>query len=543
MGTRSMSASVAPLLPASPDSWKLAADVAGDVQGIVVSGYGDLVKAKGYFLDCSGAPGGNWLAELRAVAPITAADGAQQPAAMIAFTVTGLHWLGVPKVARDSFQLPFQEGMLLPDRRKRLGDAIVPGDPSTISPGGLAWSANTKDQLNAAGGTPTGVHALLVLYEADDAALDRHAKAVEAVLIGAGVGLARVMELDLRVDNRAFPREHFGFTDGVSQPIPFGEKVLASTPGADPCHGVALGDILLGYTNAHGEVPPGPIVPEPVAVDSKKLVATNAPAPKPDDGVGALPKIEGTDGLRDLGRNGSYLVVRELRQDVAAFWSSMEREASDLNQRAGAGAPPVNADWLAERVVGRNKDGHLLGASGPYPPIANGCPDNTPLFFKTDQFGFGCPIGSHVRRGNPRDGLAKDAGDCGDLLKAANAHRILRRGRKFGPDATVDANGKVVPDGQDRGLLFMCLNTDIVRQFEFVQQNWLLNPNFATLFKEVDPLLGPKGKMTLPREPLRRTVDVETYVTLTGGDYFFLPGLKALDYFEMLTGPSAEDHP
>ena len=80
----------------------------------------------------------------------------------------------------------------------------------------------------------------------------------------------------------------------------------------------------------------------------------------------------------------------------------------------------------------------------------------------------------------------------------------------------------------------MCLNGDISRQFEFVQQNWMLNPNFATLFDEVDPLVGPAGKMTLPDTPLRRRVEVATYITLVGGDYFFLPSLTALAIFAAL---------
>ena len=210
-----------------------------------------------------------------------------------------------------------------------------------------------------------------------------------------------------------------------------------------------------------------------------------------------LAPIEGTDGLHDLGLNGSYLVVRELKQDVASFWTSLGREAESLNTRAGPSQPPVSADWLAERVVGRTGTAICSGRRRPWPALAGDLPDNTPLYFKTDRRGFGCPMGSHVRRANPRDGLAGDPSACADLLDAANAHRILRRGRKFGPDATV-VDGKVVPDAEDRGLLFMCLNTDIVRQFEFVQQNWLLNPNFATLLKEVDPLVGPAGKMTLP---------------------------------------------
>ena len=80
----------------------------------------------------------------------------------------------------------------------------------------------------------------------------------------------------------------------------------------------------------------------------------------------------------------------------------------------------------------------------------------------------------------------------------------------------------------------MCLNTDIERQFEFVQQTWLLNSTFATLFDETDPLLGPAGLQTLRGRPIRRKVKVRTYVQMAGGDYFFLPSLPALAYLAAL---------
>jgi hypothetical protein len=76
----------------------------------------------------------------------------------------------------------------------------------------------------------------------------------------------------------------------------------------------------------------------------------------------------------------------------------------------------------------------------------------------------------------------------------------------------------------------MCLNTDIARQFEFVQQTWLLSTNFATLLDETDPLVGPKGHFTVREKPLRRIVEVETFIRMAGGEYFFLPSLPALRY-------------
>jgi deferrochelatase/peroxidase EfeB len=103
----------------------------------------------------------------------------------------------------------------------------------------------------------------------------------------------------------------------------------------------------------------------------------------------------------------------------------------------------------------------------------------------------------------------------------------MRRGRKY---ASYD-----VPDAPSLpGLLFMCLNTDIKRQFEFVQQTWMLNPSFAALVGEQDPLLGPAGPFTIPQLPLRQRPPIDTFVRLIGGEYFFLPSLPALRYFASL---------
>ena len=182
------------------------------------------------------------------------------------------------------------------------------------------------------------------------------------------------------------------------------------------------------------------------------------------------------------------MVVRELRQNVAAFWNSLKAGADKIRAHDPS-ATHVTADWLAERVIGRNRDGNLLCPGGFLPPDAGKQPQNAFGFFETDPDSAGCPPGSHVRRANPRDGLAKDLASKQTLLDAANNHRILRRGRKYG----TTIGDPFRDDGAERGLLFICLNTDIARQFEFVQQTWILNRNFATLFDETDPLVGPKG--------------------------------------------------
>ena len=94
-------------------------------------------------------------------------------------------------------------------------------------------------------------------------------------------------------------------------------------------------------------------------------------------------------------------------------------------------------------------------------------------------------------------------------------------------------------DGVPRGLHFLCLNADIERQFEFVQQTWINNPVFGGLNGEVDPLIGNLTKgdeiFTEQADPLRRRVhNLERFVTVKGGAYFFLPSLSALRYLANL---------
>ena len=115
------------------------------------------------------------------------------------------------------------------------------------------------------------------------------------------------------------------------------------------------------------------------------------------------------------------------------------------------------------------------------------------------------------------------------------ADRILRRGRPYGLAVADPPNQPGEEPDAERGLLFICLNSDIERQFEFVQQTWLNNPFFAGLNGEVDPVVGtpppPNGPFTVPADPIRRRLaGLGGYVTVRGGAYFFLPGIRALRY-------------
>jgi len=506
---------------AKAPSWRLTAPDNVLTQGLVVSGFSSLPYAQALFL-CFGwattEEKGRWLQALQEVAPITDADGGERRTAAIAFSYTGLERHGLNREALASFSRPFQQGMYQEDRLRRLGDRFDGAWQGTVIKDGPRWSGNTVPRDADGNGppvvTPTTVHALLLLYAREKTEVNDWAQAVEMTLASHNVAVVHKRALDLQFDHN-IAREHFGFADGLSQPLPYGDSVIMSNGDKserDNWHGVPLGEILFGHRNVHHEDAPGPIVKDDDIARAANLSQAGAPV-----------------GFLNFGRNGSYLVVRELHQYVAEFWGALEDAAAKIRKQE-RDATYITADWLAERIVGRDIDGNLLCPGGTLPPNKYDMPQNDFGFFDDDRYGLGCPLGSHVRRANPRDSLAKNENAKQTLLNAANSHRILRRARKFGPPPTRrDAN-----DNQERGLLFMCLNTDIARQFEFVQQTWILNKNFATLFDETDPLVGPAGPFTVPQQPLRRIVDVRTFIQMAGGEYFFLPSIPALNYLALL---------
>jgi deferrochelatase/peroxidase EfeB len=144
--------------------------------------------------------------------------------------------------------------------------------------------------------------------------------------------------------------------------------------------------------------------------------------------------------------------------------------------------------------------------------------DNGFLYEGEDPQGLACPLGAHARRSNPRDSLGKDPQA---QIELAKRHRLLRISRAF-------------EQGNRKGILFMCLNADIERQFEFVQQTWVMNPSFQTLHGEQDPIVGHPngdGAFTVPTRHGPLTLDgLQAFVTVEGGGYFFMPGQRALRY-------------
>ena len=114
-------------------------------------------------------------------------------------------------------------------------------------------------------------------------------------------------------------------------------------------------------------------------------------------------------------------------------------------------------------------------------------------------------------------------------------HRLLRRGRPYGPPVDPEQALAEGPDSARRGLHFIALCADIARQFEFISHTWVMNPNFAGLLDDADPVLGghlTRGtSFTVQGDPMRRRVRTFRRSSRSaGGAYFFLPGARALRF-------------
>ena len=271
----------------------------------------------------------------------------------------------------------------------------------------------------------------------------------------------------------------------------------------------------------------------------------------------ALPEAEDAPGMRDFGRNGTYLVLRQLRQDVRGFWQFVDQQSN---------GDPQAREHLAWAMVGRMRNGDPL--EEPSQQAIEGVKAATPsnqFTYDSDVTGTRCPFGAHIRRANPRNadfppgtgGLISQLvhnlgfnrmGVRGDILSSTRFHRVLRRGREYGPGLSPEqALQPSYPDQEEHGIHFVCLNANISRQFEFVQGAWIMSGKFNGMSGESDPLLGNRQPVPgcpvtddflLPQEsgPARRVEGLPQFVTVRGGAYFFLPGIRALKFLSSQIG-------
>ena len=465
----------------------------------------------------------------------------------LSLTPTGLARLGLPDDALETFPAAFRLGMRGEGRDRILGDDASCAD--------WWWQTDT-------------VEACLLVYgdtiDAVAACIDR----VTASLAPVGT-VSDSIELGRVGEHLVDRKEPFGFVDGVSQPAIRG--TYRGLRNADPIHLVEPGEIIMGYPDNRGGIPPGPML------DARHDPAMILPIAGETQGFTATIK----SNPREIGLNGSFLVVRQLEQEHDLFWDYCAGEAARLEGRF---PEPVicDAEFIAAKLIGRWTDGSSLarnpymsatrlrdlysGGQGAPPsreksnPVAVAAtpvetadrgatvdddddtgggkpiqPDNDFLFGTEDPQGLRCPYGAHVRRANPRDSLSPGSNE---QIGITNRHRILRIGRGFR-----------ARDDRKSGLMFMCLNGDIERQFEFIQQTWMGSVKFHGLDCETDAIAvagktGSNGYTIPVRTGPVSLSPLPRFVTLRGGGYFFVPGRQLLRYLAQGAGtPAVTTHP
>ena len=455
-----------------------------DVQGLFARGYGDLRAAAFLLLGIEDAAAARrWLGDTAGA--ITSSEARPDDRALnVAFTSSGLAQLGLPEAAVAMFSNEFVAGMTTAHRSRILGDH------DENAPALWEWGSPSGPRIDIA----------LLLYGRDAAGLQR-LETEQAGRFAAG-GLALRHRLGTS-DLDDF--EPFGFRDGISQPFVEG---LSRTGPAETT--VRAGEFLLGYPNEYDLYTGRPLLAE----------ATDPHATLPRDAEGS--------GLADLGRNGSYLVLRQLRQDVPGFWRFLD----GVTRRADGTSDPQERVRVAAKMVGRWPSGAplTLAPDADDPSLGSA---NDFGYHELDPRGARCPVGSHIRRSHPRDSLDPRPGTS-DSWAINRRHRILRRGREYGTSLTIEeavAGG----DTSERGLNFICLNANIQRQFEFINHTWLNNPKFGGLYDDADPVVAPSAPFgatfTIPTDGVReRVTNIPRFVSVKGGAYFFLPGLAAVRY-------------
>jgi Dyp-type peroxidase family len=318
------------------------------------------------------------------------------------------------------------------------------------------------------------------------------------------------------------PKEHFGYTDALGDPVFDGqytgrdEKAAVTGNGAVDGSGkwrpLATGEFLLGY---------------------------------PDEAQ----EIAGAAMPLGFSRNGTFMAYRKLHQNVATFDKFMTETAARFGAVCGIADPADALETLKAKIAGRWSDGVPLSRAPnaaewrkfntQFPEVSpekdrNGYAQRSraliDFLYKEDPQGLKCPITSHMRRVNTRDGLAP-RGTEGSVLN--NRRRILRRGLPYGDGSPG------VSDSAEHGIIMLVVCASLFRQFEFVQQQWLNYGLDANAGNDTCPLVGnhatsaPKAKYAIASDPKsgRPPFIVEgipQFVETRGGEYFFVPSMTAL---------------
>ena len=287
---------------------------------------------------------------------------AESTALNIAFTASGLKKLNIPQHTYEQFSREFKEGIVTKKRSQLLGDE----------------GSNTPTSWTWGGPSTPDVDVVLLCYADSEPALEAQISNITSDIEVYTTQLQRLTTQAL------FDRkEHFGFKDGLAQP-----KIEGVHKNAKKSNTLAPGEFLLGLESGYG---------------------TTTPFPHDDN------------HFKHFGKDGSYLVFRQLEQDVKGFWHYLDQQNTEEDDKV----------YLAAKMVGRWPNGapiSLFPTKEPdhlNPSIAND------FNYSDDPQGNHCPIASHIRRTNPRAtdlGLSSEK----DNIDSVNHHRIMRRGRPYG---------------------------------------------------------------------------------------------------------------
>jgi len=568
-----------------------------DIQGLTVRAHAGLSRAVFVLLHVRDKKAaGKWLTGL-ADSVSCGYDRPQERAVQIAFTYAGLKKLGLDPVLLAGFSREFQEGMVTPHRSRSLGDhgdsaptkwkwgRTKPYDEWESDEQGSDERESDENESDekesdAQGSEASSVHILLMVYANKKKTLSSW---LEELLPDPKVNDSGVERIDT-LKSRMLPgnKEHFGFHDGISQPRIAGLKRCAA-----PQNTIAPGEFVLGYLNEYGYYPDSPTIEEKVKEDEKET----------DDPASELPRCRWNTAVRDFGANGTYLVFRQLKQRVRDFWAFLDKRAeSDVPPHETDAERQAYRGKLAAKMVGRWPSGAPLVLAPDrdvYPQLAeieeemaaaeeSGDDQRVAVlkdarkvlldttgahmfgYYEGDPDGVACPFGSHLRRANPRDTLIDDDEHTPtdknikhrlSAVRITRHHRIIRRGRPYGKPVQdwMHEDGSIEPDRviakkrdpRELGLHFIGINADIARQFEFIQHAWLNQSRFPAVANEVDPILGDAdpddkrqdGTFTAPSNLVRtRVEDLQRWVQVKGGAYFFMPGIRAIRYLGAVAG-------
>ena len=415
------------------------------------------------FLSFGNSAGGRaWLAAIleRAQSAAQAKDSVQQEQRWVTVAFT---WNGLGA-------LGVQEASLatFPDEFKQgmVARAEMIGDTGANHPDNWVGGLASPD-----------LHAIVILF-ARNAAEHARCQAEHEKLVARCDGVRVLSALDVAATPPfEYAHDHFGYRDRLSQPVIEGSGE-EPTPGSGAP--LKAGEFILGYPDEKG--PPA-----------------NLPQP-------AI-----------LSHNGSYMAYRRLEEHVGRFRDFLHQQ----------GKTPEEQELVAAKLMGRWRSGAPLVISPDKDDPALGADPkrNNDFNYKhQDPHGYAAPLGSHIRRMNPRDTAVN-----------MNRRRMIRRGATYGPHLPEGAPD----DGVERGIAAFVLCASLVRQYEFAQNVWINDRNFHELRNERDPIIGTQDgtlEFKIPKRPMRKKiVGLPAFTTVRGGAYFFLPGLKALRYLSTLT--------